>query len=268
MKVCIHQPVYYPWLGTIHKALYADRFLVFDDSPAVRPSWMNRVQIAMQGKRGWLSVPILFRKSDNIPMRETRINGEVNWSEKHIKTVRQYYSKAPHFDEVMELMEPVHNSRHTFLVDLNLDVMNTIFRLLGRDVDMVLSSELDCGTHGKVSRLARMVRSAGGTVYVNGMGAESYFEEAPFLERGQTVHHQILPHQTYSPFNADEFMPGLSILDVVANIGFQGVGTLLADNDVANNARFVAETDNSMGADMSDHTAINEATPNKEVNHA
>lgn len=234
MKVCIHQPVYYPWLGTIHKVLYADRFIVFDDSPAVRPSWMNRVRVIIKGERGWLSVPILFSKSDDIPMRETRINPQVKWSEKHIKTICQYYSKAPYFDEVMELLEPLRNSRHKYLIDLNLDVLNKIFQALGRNVDMVLSSKLGCSPHGKVFRLAQMTMAAGGTTYVNGMGADSYFEEAPFVKMGLAVHNQILPHQSYTPFNTEKFIPGLSILDVVANIGLHGVKTFLFENDQAN----------------------------------
>lgn len=238
MKVCIHQPVYYPWLGTIHKVLYSDRFVVFDDSPAVRPSWMNRVYISMNGERQWLSVPVLFRFSDKAMVRDMRINTQVNWEEKHIKTVRQYYSKAPFFDQVMALLRPLSGRRFRYLIDLDLASMEAVFKLLQKEVDMVFSSELGCDRSGKVSRLANITKAAAGTIYINGMGAESYFDEAPFHARDLLVHTQTLPFSAYQPFSGGPSLSGLSILDVVANIGAEGVRDLLARNDSANDADF------------------------------
>jgi len=234
MKICIHQPVYYPWIGSIHKILFADRYVLFDDSPAVRPSWMNRVRILMQGEQRWLSVPILFSHSEKKLVRDIRINTVINWETKHLRTLQQYYSKAPYYEELMELLKPLQGKRHQFLIDLDLASMEQVFRLLGMDVDMVYSSELDCTRQGKNSRLAHMVQAANGSVYVNGMGADSYFNDAPFKSLGIDVHQQVLPVQEYAPFNAEQFVPGLSILDVVANIGIVRIRELLAENDKFN----------------------------------
>lgn len=239
MKICIHQPVYYPWLGTIQKILFADRFIVFDDSPAVRPSWMNRVRVLMAEEPRWLSIPICFSFSKKETVRDSRIDTTVNWENKHLKTLQHYYSKAPYYDELQSLLEPLRGKRFKFLMDADMASMQLLFHLLGRDVDMVFSSELDCPREGKNSRLAGMVKAANGSVYVNGMGAGNYFDGTPFSSLGIGIHHQILPVPEYPHFNTDTFTPGLSILDIIANVGIDGIRELLSRNDMANEETLV-----------------------------
>lgn len=234
---CIHQPVYYPWLGTVQKIDFAGRYIAYDDCLASKPSWMNRVYIVMNGSKHWLTVPILFKTSDNLLVRDVKLNTSVNWEVKHAKTIHQYYSKAPHFDDVQELIIPLHGKRHTYLVDLNLTTMQHVFDLLDMDVQIRNSSDLEYDRSGQSIRLARMVAATGADVYINGMGADGYLETAPFKRMDIGVYTQHLPAQEYTPFNAPEFLPGLSIIDVVANLGLGGVKELLARNKKANTKR-------------------------------
>lgn len=53
-----HQPVCLPWLGLLHKALLADRFVFMDDVQYLRQDWNNRNKIRTPGGWQWLTVPV------------------------------------------------------------------------------------------------------------------------------------------------------------------------------------------------------------------
>ncbi len=226
--VSVHQPVYFPWLGTLHKIAKSDTLVLYDDCLASRPSWMNRVYIVERGEKKWLTVPIFFSASQRQLARELQTNAITQWPIKHLKTIRQLYSRSTYWEDVQQLILPLHNLRRTQLAAINTVTMRHTLSLLGIRTPIVRSSKLDYDRATQAcDKLAQIVTAAEGTAYLNGMGAGSYFNDTPFLDRNITVLQQRFTEPGYQPFNAPSFIPGLSVIDVVSNIGLNGVTNLL-----------------------------------------
>jgi hypothetical protein len=64
-----------------------------------------------------------------------------------------------------------------------------------------------------------------------GGGADAYQDEAVFKDSGLNLQYQKFVHPIYPQRNRPEFISGLSIIDALMNLGFQGVRKLLGQND-------------------------------------
>ena len=65
MRVVISQPMYFPWLGQINQALLADVFVFYSDVQFAR-GVSNRVQLLIDGKQEFITVPTVGSKRKNI----------------------------------------------------------------------------------------------------------------------------------------------------------------------------------------------------------
>ena len=92
MRLSIHQPDFFPWLGFFHKIFHSERFIVFDHVQAPRgKSWLTRNQIILNGEPRWLTLP--SRKQGLQPIREVEINYETNFKTKHLGTLNKPIAK-------------------------------------------------------------------------------------------------------------------------------------------------------------------------------
>jgi len=59
MRVAIHQPHYWPWLGYLKKMKEADIFVYLDEAAYTKNGFINRNKIQIDGKDHWLTIPVL-----------------------------------------------------------------------------------------------------------------------------------------------------------------------------------------------------------------
>src|SRR5438477_6310656 len=104
MRLAIHQPNFFPWIGLFHKISCVDRFMFFDHVQAPQgKSWLSRNKILIDGEARWLTIPI--KRNSGQRISEVAINYSENFERKHLGTLRQAYGKSPHFEEVFEFLE-------------------------------------------------------------------------------------------------------------------------------------------------------------------
>ena len=65
MKVAIHQPNYFPWIGYFYKMSLADVFVVLDDSQYSKNGYQNRVKIKTPTGSVWMTQPVCVPQSKN-----------------------------------------------------------------------------------------------------------------------------------------------------------------------------------------------------------
>ena len=221
MKAVILQPMYLPWMGYFGLIDVADVFVFYDDVQFVERSWQRRNKIKMpNGNWIWLTVPVIKKFGQKI--NEVRINNNINWSEKHWKSIRHAYSKAPHFKDYADIFENVYKRKWDYLVDLNVTIIKKISELLGLDdTKFIFSSKLNVEGK-KTDRLINILNKIGADEYISGPTAKAYIEPEKFKKAGIKLYWFEFNHPVYPQLYGD-FIPYLSVIDLLFNTGDKAI---------------------------------------------
>jgi hypothetical protein len=226
--VAIHQPNFLPWLGFFDKLARADVFVVLDDVqfPKKGGTWMNRVQLLVNGEASWLTVPVDRSYHGNRLVLEMRTDESRPWREKAVKTIESAYGGSPHFGEVQPRIHELLANPTDRLAEHNEHSLRALASDVGLDTDKLVRSSTLTATSAATDRLVELVRAVGGDAYLSGGGAGGYQEEEKFGEAGIELVMQDFQHLTY-PQPTDSPVHGLSIVDALMNCGFERTGELL-----------------------------------------
>lgn len=228
--VAIHQPNFLPWLGFFHKWLSADTLIILDQVQLVRRTYLTRVDILEQGRKGTIHVPVVHTGSQSISIDEARIDLSQWRPEKVMSRLQHAYGKAPFWSELAApLSEHVH-APHSHLLHLNLDLLKWVgFDLLGFPESSLVVQSACYGTGKKSQLMAELTQSVGGKRYLSGghepvnstgegIGAAAYNDPAVFAEMSVELTYQNFSPRSYLQ-QGNEFIPGLSVLDALAWMG-------------------------------------------------
>tara|TARA_B110000263_G_scaffold232580_1_gene228762 strand:+ start:1063 stop:1758 length:696 start_codon:yes stop_codon:yes gene_type:complete len=223
MIVSIHQPNYIPWAGYFHKIANSDVFVIFDDVQFPRgKDWIFRNKIKTESGEKWLSVPVK-NKNKFLKINEIEINNDIEWQKKHINALYSNYQKAEFFSMYFEDLEDILNKKWRFLIEMNLEIIHTIMKILDIKTKIVLSSELNVKDTGTM-KIIKTVKKLNGDKYFTswGKGSKRYIEgfEEKFDEYGINIIRQEVKIPEYKQLFGN-FLPELSIVDMLFNINTQ-----------------------------------------------
>ena len=220
MTVSIHQPNFLPWLGYFHKMIHSDIFVFFDDIQYPRgKSFASRVLIKTPNGNQWITIPVRGR-GNLVDVNSIAIDG-TKWVHKTIRTINFNYNKTPYFNEFYGDLENIFNKKHTMLTDLNIDLINFIKEKLFISTRFVRSSEICKGKKlSTEDKIIYILNELEATHYISGTGTGSrrYIDESKIEENGIKLIWQYFNHPNY-PQLFGEFMPNLSIIDLIFNCG-------------------------------------------------
>jgi len=219
--VSIHQPNYFPWAGLIHKIALSDLFVIFDDIQLVRgKSFVIRTKIKTSGGAKWITVPVK-EKSHMIPIHDVQINNETDWKEEHWNKIFENYKEAAFFQQNSDIFKKIILQKWGKLADLNMELINQIMNILGIKTEIQKSSEFNLNSNG-IEKIIDLIKKVGGDEYLAGMGegTKRYVSnnEKLFDENKINLKYQKFESPTYQQLYG-EFIPNLSILDMIFNIG-------------------------------------------------
>ncbi|WP_211451720.1 WbqC family protein [Collimonas antrihumi] len=217
-KIAIVQSNYIPWKGYFDMIAAVDEFILYDDMQYTRRDWRNRNQIKTPQGQQWVTVPVKVKGKYLQTIRETEIDG-ADWADAHWKAVAQNYRRAPHFEEVAALFEPLYRGRqYTHLSALNRALIEAVCAYLG--ITTKISNSWDYVLiEGKTERLADLCAQAMGSEYISGPAARDYIEEHLFVERGIKLGWFDYAGYPEYPQLWGDFTHGVTILDLLFNCG-------------------------------------------------
>lgn len=217
-RVAVVQSNYIPWKGYFDLIAAVDEFILYDDMQYTRRDWRNRNQIKTPQGLIWLTVPVKTKGNYHQSVREVEIDGQ-EWAKAHWKSIVLNYRKAPYFDEVASLIEPVFQREdHRFLSQLNRELLQIVCRYLRITTPITNSWDYDL-VDGKSERLAELCLQAGASEYVSGPAAKDYIEEDVFISRGLKL--SWFDYQGYPEYPQlwGEFVHSVTVLDLLFNCG-------------------------------------------------
>lgn len=232
MRVAIMQPYWFPYLGYYQLAACADRFVYFDDVNFIKKGWINRNRILNNGQELMLTVP-LSEVSQNKRINETRIAHDGKWPAKLEASLRHAYGKSKHFAEVMPVVSGVHTVDHADVSRLAAASIGNVLQAMGNVTGLSFSSELAIPPEimGQ-DRIIALCKAMGATEYVNPANGMSLYDARRFAEAGIRLRFLRMRPVPYPQAGSATFVPFLSMLDVLFNVGFAGAAALLPEYDL------------------------------------
>lgn len=222
MIVSAHQPAYLPWLGLFDKIARSDAFCILDTAQFSSGDFINRNRIKSPRGAIWLTVPV--HAQNRVPICGVRIRDD-GWRRKHVAALAHCYLKAPFYDRYAPEIADVLERPHSSLNELTARLLRVLLRQLGIGTLLVFASDHDFA--GKKSDyLLDMCRGLGATSYISGARGRNYLDAEAFSAAGIGVEFQNYRHPVY-PQRFGAFVPNLSVLDLLFNVGPRSLDVLL-----------------------------------------
>lgn len=159
-----------------------------------KQTYRNRCEIMTASGKAKLIVPITKPQGNHTLTRDIGICYREPWREQHWKTLQSAYSSSPFFTYYADFLQPLFKSRETNLLLHNLSILQTITALIGIQPTVKFTDDFEKQPETKLDlRSATSPKKSGFS-----------FEYLPYP--------QVFSHK-YG------FMPNLSILDLLFNLG-------------------------------------------------
>ena len=227
-SVAIMQPTYLPWSGYFNLIRLADYFVFLDDVKLEKSSWQTRNQILIDGKQKYLTVPVLGSRNQLI--KDALVNENNNWRKKHINSIVQNYSKHPYFEWMFETVQNIiENKSFLKLSEINIALIKAISNAI--EINCTFYSSSDFQTTGQKSlRLIEICNKLSSVLYYSPIGSKEYIEkEGLFAKHGINVVYQNIDLKPYTQLHLNEYISHLSIIDLMANTGFDSTSEYLTN---------------------------------------
>jgi len=228
IKVAIHQPNFFPWLGYFYKIAQSDIFVFLDDVQFPRGNRgcvVNRSLVFAIEKECWLTMPIKKHSSGD---RILDIKLGENALDSVSKKIHLYYGHFPYFPEVMEKLKDSFAIETDNISTFNINIIKNICKNLNICTRFIKSSELNVLGY-KQEKIINLVKKLNGTVYISGEGAKKYQDEIDFTKNHVSLIYQN-PDKVFSEIksNIKEDHLGLSILHHLFLLGFETLASLFS----------------------------------------
>ena len=232
MTVAIHQPNYLPWIGYFYKIYTADIFIFHDNVEHSKRHPTRRVRIRARNnldKPTWLTVP-LEKHPDITTIKDLLVFRKQNWQKFHLRKIYSVYKDAPFFGRYFSTIEKAllaSAKDYDDLAGMNIQLIYTIVNILGLSCQFFRSGKLPVKNLKGGAYNAALTRHVGGTKYLSGMGGKYYMSIDEFTAEGIEMEFtgfgDWLMQCPYPQAQGTKYLPGLSVLDGIFNLGAEGV---------------------------------------------
>ena len=202
-----------------------EHFIFLDDIKVEKQSWQVRNKILSNKKEQLISLPI--EGSRNQLINQVKLNSKVNWRKKHTMLLEQTYSKHPFGQDCLECILPIINSTISSLAELNISIIIALSLKLGFNTNFYRSSDFNVSGE-RSKRLISLCNRLSCDRYLSPIGAKEYIEQdGDFANTDLTVIFQNFMPPFYYQKKHPEFLPYLSVIDMIANMGFLETAKLI-----------------------------------------
>lgn len=225
MTTCaIMQPTYLPWAGYFNLINSVDYFVFLDDVQLERQSWQTRNKYLLKGNEKYMSLPISHELGLSATINNINFsNNFLPWQKKTYRKLVSAYQKATYGEIVLQdLWDYFHNydCRNITLSEYNIILIRFFSEKLGIKTEFLRSSEMDFFS-SRSNYITLILKNINCDIYLSPNGAKEYLKEDKFEERsGIKLDFQVYTPSPYIQVDSNEFVSHLSIIDIIANLGY------------------------------------------------
>jgi len=210
------QPYLFPYIGYYQLMHACDRFVVADDVTFIKQGWINRNRLLINGAASYFTVPVRRHSADAL-IRDVEIDDgpSSRWRVPLLKTIANFYRRAPWFEPVYPVVERVLGGPFTRIADMARASLREVCDYLGAPVSMIESAAAYGNAHLKgQERVIDTCRAERATDYINAAGGRALYSHEAFLAHGIRLHFLSPAPIEYRQFDGP-FVPWLSMIDVL-----------------------------------------------------
>jgi hypothetical protein len=228
MKVAIMQPYFFPYIGYYQLMNEVDTFVVYDNIKYTKKGWINRNRIVVNNKPDYFSIS-LKKDSDFLNVNQRQLSEDSNKDlSYHLKKITASYSKCPFYDDVMPLISEVFLHKETNLFGFIYNAIEQTRSYLDIKCELRISSTLKVDHSLKsAERVKAICNSLKASEYINPQGGTELYDHQDFKNSGLVLKFIQTNNITYRQ-TVPEFVPHLSIIDVLMNIGKEETKKLIS----------------------------------------
>lgn len=193
MDILIH-PTYFPSISHFAAIVQAEKITFEMEDNFQKQTNRNRTYIYSPNGIQLLNIPVKHSKTAHQKTKDIQIENDFDWQKQHFKSLEAAYRSSPFFEYFEDDLLPIFEKKHTFLMDLNLEVFDLITRCLRMKIEYTTTTE-----------------------YFHEINSDE-ITDFRFLANGKKDHSQF---ESYTQVFDDKFgfINNLSVLDLVFNEG-------------------------------------------------
>lgn len=140
MSILIH-PTYFPSVSHFVAMLQADAVVFEADDNFQKQTNRNRMYIYSANGLQLLNIPVKHSAEPNQKYRDVKIENDFNWQKQHFKSLEAGYRTSPYFEFFEDDIRPLFEKKHSFLMDLNLEIYEIVTDCLGIKIPYTKTEE-------------------------------------------------------------------------------------------------------------------------------
>ncbi|MBO4992995.1 MAG: WbqC family protein [Alistipes sp.] len=145
----------------------------------IKRSERNRARILSANGVMPLTVHVENGNRPRQRMRDVRIDYSKRWQHQHWVSILSAYKSSPYFDHYAEELEPFYRREWRYLVDYNMEYLQTLLRLLGAKCEVQVSEQYVEAAEGDLD--LRPKHNEGST-FVAEPYVQVFSDRMPFVE--------------------------------------------------------------------------------------
>lgn len=233
MIVSIHQPQYFPWCGYFDKMQKSDLFIFLDMVSYVKGGKMNRNKVLDQnGAIQFITISGDMKNHLNREFRSIQTKNVEEWTSRQFNALANYYKKAPFRDEILGLLQTFFSQRYETVCQWSCASIGLVRDILEIKTPIAYQSDLEYSRSSRKSDLIYAIcKTVSANVYFSGRGASAEYLDREAFAAGQIqIVFQDFQHPVYRQCSSREFVPGISILDMLFNCGIEDSRRIFWEN--------------------------------------
>jgi hypothetical protein len=231
MKVGVMQPYFFPYIGYWQLLSAVDRYVILDDVNFIKRGWINRNRILNGDKDEFIRITI-ENISQNRKIDEHFLFEKEKCFETLRRTIRERYARAPYFQETYGLIDNVLSFDGDNVADFLSYQIREVCAHLDIETEILRSSQLQKDESLKAQdRIIDLCRRLGADEYYNAIGGVELYDKESFENAGMRLHFLRARLGEYPQYGG-EFVPGLSIIDVMMFNDRDAVKAMLEDYEL------------------------------------
>lgn len=130
IKDVLVYPTYFPSISTFVAMAQANTITFETEDNFQKQTNRNRMYIYSPNGKQLLNVPVKHSKEAHQKTKDIRIEKAFPWQKLHFKSLEAAYRSSPFFEYYEDEIYPIYKNKHTFLLDLNFQAMEIVFKCL------------------------------------------------------------------------------------------------------------------------------------------